>query len=106
MCQSLENKIQTIVNLQTARSLNKVKRNILHVLKTTHAQHYCALKGKMKVKETANKIMMKYLMGVRKQRFPNIAMNAFCYQNFKLNIHGGGAVTKMIEAYLNSRKNT
>jgi hypothetical protein len=76
MFQSLENRIQIIVNLQTTRNLNKAKQDILQVPKT--------LKGKMKVTETANKIMMKYLMGVRKQRFRGIALSAFCYQNFKL----------------------
>ncbi len=85
------------MNLQTTRSFNKVKENMLHVPKTTHAQQCCALKGEMKIKEIANKIMMKDLMGVRRQRFPDIAMSAFCYQNLTL--------TSMV-ANLNFWKNT
>jgi hypothetical protein len=50
---------------------------MLWVPKTARAQQCCALKGKMKVKETTNKIMMKNLMGVKTQRFPSIAMSAF-----------------------------
>jgi hypothetical protein len=72
------------VNLQTIRSFDKVKQDMLWVPKTAHAQQCCALKGKMKVKEIANKIMMKDIMGVRRQRFLGIAMSAFFYQNLKL----------------------
>jgi hypothetical protein len=34
-----------------------VKQDLLLVPKTIHAQHHCALKGKMKVKKIANKTM-------------------------------------------------
>ncbi len=72
------------MNLQTTRSLDKVKQDMLQVPKSVHAQQCCALKGKMKVKKTVNKIMIRDLVGVKRQRFPGIAMNAFCYQNPKL----------------------
>ncbi len=39
---------------------------MLRVPKTTYAQQCCALKGKMRVKKVANKIMMRDLMGVKR----------------------------------------
>ncbi len=39
---------------------------MLQVLKTTYAQQCCALKGKMRVKKVANKIMMRDLMEVKR----------------------------------------
>jgi hypothetical protein len=57
---------------------------MLRVPKTTYAQQCCALKRKMKVKEVANKIMMRDLMGVKRQRFSGVTMITFYYQNLKL----------------------
>jgi len=45
---------------------------MLRVPKTTYAQQCCALKRKMRVKEVANKIMMRDLMGVKRQRFSGV----------------------------------
>ncbi len=56
---------------------------MLLVPKTIHAQHYYALKGKMKVKKIAYKSMMNNIVWVNKQRFFNAAMNFFYYQNPK-----------------------
>ncbi len=42
---------------------------MLWIPKTTYAQQCCALKGKLRMKEIANKIMMRDLIGVKRQRF-------------------------------------
>jgi hypothetical protein len=42
---------------------------MLLILKTIHAQHCCASKGKMKVKKIANKSMMNDLVWVKRQSF-------------------------------------
>jgi hypothetical protein len=47
------NDIETNIHLQTLRSLNRVKQDMVLVLKIVHAQHYCASNGKMKVKKIA-----------------------------------------------------
>jgi hypothetical protein len=49
------NNRKTNIHLQTSRNLNRVKQDMLLILKTIHAQHCCASKGKMKVKKVANK---------------------------------------------------
>jgi hypothetical protein len=56
---------------------------MLLILKTIHAQHCCASKGKMKVKKIANKSMMNDLVWVKRQSFFSAAMSYFCYQNPK-----------------------
>jgi hypothetical protein len=83
MCQSLENSIETNIHLQTSRSLNRVKQDMLLGLKIIPAQHYCALKGTMKMKKVADKSMMSNLVWVKRQSFPSVAMGFFCYQNPK-----------------------
>jgi hypothetical protein len=75
MCQSLK----TNIHLQTSRSLNGVKQNMLVVPKTIHAQHCCALKGKMKVKKVVDKSMMSDLVWVKRQSLLSVAMSSFCY---------------------------
>jgi hypothetical protein len=77
------NNIKTNIHLQTSRSLNRVKQDMLLVPKTVHAQHCCALKGKMKVKKVVDKNMMNDLVWVKRYNFPNVAMRFFCYQNPK-----------------------
>jgi hypothetical protein len=57
---------------------------MLRIPKTTYAQQCCALKGKMRMKKVANKIMMKDMMGVKRQKFSSVTMITFCYQNLKL----------------------
>jgi hypothetical protein len=49
------------------------------VLKTVHAQHFCASNGKMKVKKVVDKNMMSDLMWVKIQNLHSAAMNSFCY---------------------------
>jgi hypothetical protein len=66
MCQLPENSIETNIHLQTSRSFNKVKQDMLLVPKTIHAQHRCALKGKMKVKKVADNNMMNDLVWVKR----------------------------------------
>jgi hypothetical protein len=51
---------------------------MLQVPKTTYAQQCCALKGKMKVKEVANKIMMRDLTGVKRHKFSCVTVITFC----------------------------
>jgi hypothetical protein len=74
---------KTSSHLQTLRSFNNVKQDILLVPKTIHAQHCCASKGKMKVKKIANKNMMNDLVWVKRQSFLRADMSSFCYQNPK-----------------------
>jgi len=62
----VKNNIETNIHLQTSRSLNRVKQDMLLVLKTIHAQQCCALKGKMKVKKSTYKSMMNYLVWVKR----------------------------------------
>jgi len=69
MCQSPENNIKTNIHLQTSKSFNWVKQDMLLGLKTIHAQHCCASKGKMKTKKVANKNMMNNLVWVKRQNF-------------------------------------
>jgi hypothetical protein len=69
--------------MQTLRSLNKVKQDMLLVPKIVHAQHHCVSKGKMKVKKIADKSMMNDLVWVKRQSFHSVAMSSFCYQNPK-----------------------
>jgi hypothetical protein len=45
--------------------------------------------------EVANNTMMKYLMSVKKQRFFGSTVSLSCYQNPKLKIYGEEAMTKM-----------
>jgi hypothetical protein len=47
----VKNNIETNIHLQTSRSLNKVKQDVLLVPKTFHAQHCYAPNEKMKVKK-------------------------------------------------------
>jgi hypothetical protein len=70
------------------------------VLKTTHAQQCCALKGKMKVKEVANKRMMKDLMGV-KRHVIWCCHDCVLLSKISINIYGGGATIKMTKVDLN-----
>jgi hypothetical protein len=76
-----KNNIETNLHLQTSRSLDRVKQDMLLVPKTVHAQQCCASNGKMKVKKATNKNMMSDLMWVKRQSLPITAMNFFCYQN-------------------------
>jgi hypothetical protein len=69
---------------------------MLLIPKNVHAQHCCALKGKMKVKWVADKNRMNDLMWVKRQSFPSATMRSFCYQNPK-QIFGGGAMMKMLK---------
>jgi len=62
---------------------------MLLILKTIHAQHCCASKGKMKV-------MMNDLVWVKRQSFLSAAMSYFCYQNPK-QISNAGAAMKTLE---------
>ncbi len=50
-----KNNIETNIHLQTSRSLDRVKQDMLLVTKTIHAQPCCASNGKMKVKKVADK---------------------------------------------------
>jgi len=61
MCKSPKNSIKTNMHLQTSRSFNRVRQDILWVPKTIHAQQCCASKGKMKVKKATNKTMITML---------------------------------------------
>jgi hypothetical protein len=90
------NNIKTNIHLQTSRSLNKMKQNMLFVPKIVPAQHYCDLNGKMKVKWVVDKSMMNDLVWVKRQSFPSDAMSFFCYQNPKY-ISSGGATMKTLE---------
>jgi hypothetical protein len=65
MCQLLENSVETNTHLQTSRSFNKVKQDMLLVPETIRAQHRCASKGKMKVKKVVDKSMMSDLVWVK-----------------------------------------
>jgi hypothetical protein len=56
---------------------------MLLVFKIVHAQHYCALKGKMKMKKVTDKNMMNDLVWVKRHSFPSAIMSSFCYQNPK-----------------------
>jgi hypothetical protein len=78
-----KNSIETNIHLQISKSLHRVKQNMLLVPKTIRAQHCCASKGKLKVKKTADKSMMNYLVWVKRQNFFGAAMSSFCYQNHK-----------------------
>jgi hypothetical protein len=60
------NNIETNIHLQTSRSLNRVKQNMVLVLNIVHAQHYCASNGKMKVKKVVDKNMMSDIMWVKR----------------------------------------
>ncbi len=88
------NNIETNIHLQTSRSLNRVKQYMLLVLKTIHAQHCCALNGKMKVKKVADKSMMSNLVQVKRHSLFSATMSSFCYQNLN-NISNGGVSMKM-----------
>jgi hypothetical protein len=50
---------------------------MLLVPKIVHAQHCCALNGKMKVKKIADKSMMSNLMWVKREILPTVAMSSF-----------------------------
>jgi hypothetical protein len=50
---------------------------MLLVPKTIHAQHYCALNGKMKVKKAVDKSKMSDLVWVKRQSLLSIVMNSF-----------------------------
>jgi hypothetical protein len=69
---------------------------MLLVLKIVHAQHYCALKGKMRMNKVADKSMMNDLVWVKRHSFTSATMSSFCYQNPK-QIYGGGTVMKTLE---------
>jgi hypothetical protein len=56
------NNIKTNIHLHTSRSFNKVKQDMLLVPKIVHAQYYCVLNGKMKVKKVVDKSMMSDLV--------------------------------------------
>jgi hypothetical protein len=90
------NNRETNIQLQTSRNFNRVKQNMLLILKTIHAQHCCASKGKMKVKKVVNKSMMNDLVWVKRQSFLNATMSSFCYQNPK-QISGVGVAMKTSE---------
>jgi hypothetical protein len=76
-----KNNIETNIHLQTSRSLDRVKQDMLLITKTIHAQHCCASNGKMKVKKVADKYMMNDLVWVKRQNLPIVAMSSFCYRN-------------------------
>jgi hypothetical protein len=59
-------KLKINIHLQTLRSFNKVKQNMLLVPKTVHAQHCCVSKGKMKVKKIVDKNMMNDVVWVKR----------------------------------------
>jgi hypothetical protein len=61
-----KNNIETNIHLQTSRSLNRVKQNMLLIPKTVRAQHCYASKGKMKVKWVVDKNMMNNLVWVKR----------------------------------------
>ncbi len=73
--------METNIHLQTSRSLDRVKQDMLLVTKTIHAQPCCASNGKMKVKKVADKNMMNGLVWVKRQSLPIVAMSSFCHQN-------------------------
>jgi hypothetical protein len=75
--------LETNIHLQTSKSLNRVKQDMLLFPKNVHAQHYYASKGKMKVKKVAYKSMMNNLVWVKRKNFPIAAMSSFCYRNPK-----------------------
>jgi hypothetical protein len=77
------NNIEINIHLQTSRSLNRFKQNMLLVPKIVHAQHYYASNGKMKMKKVVDKRTMSDLMWVKRQSFPSATMSFFYYQ--KLN---------------------
>jgi hypothetical protein len=62
----VKNNIETNIHLQTSRSLNRIKQDVLLVPKTFHAQHCCASNEKMKVKKVVDKSMMNNLMWVKR----------------------------------------
>jgi hypothetical protein len=70
MCQLPKNNLETNMHLQTSRSLNRVKQDMLLFPKNVHAQHYYASKGKMKVKKAADKSMMSNLVRVKRKKLP------------------------------------
>ncbi len=80
-CVNCSKNIKINIHLQTSRSLNRVKHDMLMVRKIIHAQHCCASNGKMKVKKAADNSMMSDLMRMKREILPTIAMSSFCYQN-------------------------
>ncbi len=85
----VRNNIETNIQLQPSRSLNKVKQDMLLVPKIVHVEHCYVSKGKMKVKKTTDKNMMNILVWVKRQSFVSTAMNSFCYENHKQISNGG-----------------
>jgi hypothetical protein len=61
-----KNSIKTNIHLQTLRSFNRVKQDMLLVPKIVHAQHCCDSKGKMKMKWVAYKSMTSDLVWVKR----------------------------------------
>jgi hypothetical protein len=78
-----KNSIKTNIQVQTSKSLNRVKQDMLLVPKTIRAQYCCTSSGKMKAKKVTNKSMMDDLVLVKRQSFPSAIMSFFCYQSPK-----------------------
>ncbi len=60
------NSIETNIHLQTLKTLNRVKQDMLLVPKIVHVQHCCVLNGKMKMKKVADKSMMSVLLWAKR----------------------------------------